>query len=124
MASKAKKNKVQETIFAPGTRHETIKPSLATLTRLPSPINGKAKASPGQDKQQFVMGLLQSAGAEGITWAAIQAELKAKFGMAPKKRHLLYAVLNGVVHYKVTGSKGVVVYHLGKAPRKAKAKAN
>jgi hypothetical protein len=112
---KGKGKEQAQVVFPIGTRHETVRPSLATLTRLPMPVNGKAQ--PKEDKAGFILGLLQAAGAQGITWEQIKAELVTKFGMAPKKRHLLYSVLKDRTWYKITGQRGVVVYHLGKAPK-------
>lgn len=104
--------------FTVGTRHNGIAPSLATLTRMPLalPVKAPAKA-PGQGtKSQYIIALLTAAGSKGLTWAAIQAALIAKFGNAPKKRRTLYLLLQGTQHYRTTGAAGVKTYFLGKAP--------
>jgi hypothetical protein len=123
MASKAKaNNKGQEVIFAPGTRQEQVHPSLATLTRMPLALP-VAKAPKADAKKDFILGLLQEAGSQGITWVAIQAALLARYGQAPKKRAVLYAILAGTVYHKTLGAKGVVTYAFGKAPKNGKSKA-
>jgi hypothetical protein len=114
MATKAKNKGKGQVLFAPGTRHQGITPSLATLNRQPLALP-VAKA---QDKKEFILGLLKGAGAQGLTWAAIQASLRAEYGSAPKKRAVLYALLGGVQWHKTGGEKGVVSYYLGKDPRR------
>jgi hypothetical protein len=118
MAKKVANNKGQrEVTFAPGTRHSGVHPTLATLTRQPLAAipATKTKADP---KGDFLLNLLTEAGANGITWAAMQQALKEKFGAAPKKRHSLYAILHGRQWYKVTGQRGVVTYYLGREPKR------
>ncbi len=100
--------------------HGYVAPSMATLLRRPlaPPANGKAKAkAPGEDRQAFVLGLLEQA-TEGLTWSQIQAELISKFGQAPKKRGILYDVLKDKSWHKTTEDKGIVRYFLGKAKRR------
>jgi hypothetical protein len=117
MATKKHTVKGQEAIFALGTRHEKVHPSLATITRQPLaiPVKGQAKAA----KKKFISDLLQGAGPKGITWPAIRQALVTEYGQAPKKRAILYALLGGVSWHKSIGERGIVTYHLGKA-RKAK----
>jgi hypothetical protein len=121
MASKrAANHKGQGVTFAPGTRHNGVHPSLSTLTRLPLDIPMGAmptRATVGA-RREFILALLTQAGAKGITWAEIRADLIKAFGSAPKKRAALYSLLSGQVYHKVVGSKGVVAYVLGKAPRR------
>ena len=103
--------------FPIGTRHGGVYPSIETLNRAPlAAISAQAKPKQ-DDKSEFLLGLLKEAGSQGITWSEMQAALKEKFGAAPKKRHSLYAVLQGKVWHKTTGAKGVVTYFLGKAPK-------
>jgi hypothetical protein len=112
---KGKGKEQAQVVFPIGTRHETVRPSMATLSRMPSPVNGKAK--PKDDKSEFLLGLLKEAGSQGVTWVELQAQLKAKYGLAPKKRHSLYRALKGQVWHKTTEAKGIVRYFLGKAPK-------
>jgi hypothetical protein len=125
MATKAKTNSkgTGQVLFAPGTRHQGITPSLATLNRQPLALPVAKGKAQGQDKKEFILGLLQQAGARGITWASIQASLRAEFGQAPKKRASLYGVLAGIPWHKSTGAKGQVTYYLGKTPKRGKTKA-
>jgi hypothetical protein len=128
MATKAKNNtkaQGQGVVFAPGTRHNGIAPSLATLTRQPiqdiAIAAMPAKTASGQ-RREFILALLTQAGAKGITWAQIRQDLIAGFGSAPKKRAALYGILAGQSWYKQTGEKGVVTYFLGRVPKRGKAK--
>jgi hypothetical protein len=75
------------------------------------------RATVGQ-RREFILALLQQAGARGITWAEIRQALIEAYGSAPVKRASLYALLSGQTYHKVVGSKGVVAYVLGKAPRR------
>jgi hypothetical protein len=97
------------------------KTGISSIKAEPSPAKPtqKATASSRGAKTQYMLALLQQAGRQGITWASMQAALRAKFGNAPKKRRSLYLLLEAQPHwYKVTGRKGVVTYYLGKAPNK------
>jgi len=96
--------------------HGDVVASLTALNRAPLAIPAQAKPKQ-DDKSYFLLGLLQEAGKDGITWAEMQAQLKAKYGLAPKKRHSLYLALKGQVWHKATEAKGVVRYFLGKAPK-------
>jgi len=102
--------------FPIGTRHGGVYPSIETLNRAPLAAI-PAQAKPKDDKSEFLLGLLKEAGSRGVTWSELQAQLKAKYGMAPKKRHSLYLALKGQVWHKATEAKGIVRYFLGKAPK-------
>jgi hypothetical protein len=124
MATTAKTNRKGkgQVLLAPGTRYEQVHPSITTLVRKPLALPAAKVKPQGLDKKQFILGLLQEAGAKGLTWANIQAQLKAKYGSAPKKRASLYAVLAGQPWHKTTGARGEVNYFLGKQPKRGKAK--
>jgi hypothetical protein len=118
------KGKGQEP-YPPGTKHEQVHPSLATLTRLPLqdiPVGAIPEKVASGQRREFILALLQAAGGQGLTWGEIRADLIKVYGSAPVKRAALYSILAGVQYHKTTGPKGVVTYHLGRAPRRSKVK--
>ena len=120
MARKDNGKKVVQPTYGKGTGqarygHGDVVASLTALNRAPLAIPAQAK--PKDDKSEFLLGLLKEAGSRGVTWSELQAQLKAKYGMAPKKRHSLYLALKGQVWHKATEAKGIVRYFLGKAPK-------
>jgi len=122
MASKrAANHKGQEVTFAPGTSHNGVHPSLSTLTRLPL-VDMEVGAMPSKatvgQRRELILALLTQAGPQGLTWGQIRADLIAAYGSAPKKQASLYSLLSGVQWFKTTGAKGIVTYHLGRAPRR------
>jgi hypothetical protein len=107
---------VQYTQVGPRAVNTAMAPAAPVTAAAPAP----AKKGHGT-KTQFMLAAIAAAGVTGITWAQLQAQLRAKFGSAPKKRRTLYLALNGVAHYRQTHASGVKTYHLGAPPVPAAA---
>ena len=73
MASKraVNKDRGQDVLFAPGTRHEGVYPTLSTLTRQPiqdMPVMAMPTEAASGQRREFILALLTQAGPQGITW--------------------------------------------------------